>query len=227
MRCGCPWENDMRILMLGNSYTYFSDMPRILSALLTDNGVENRVDSVTVGGRKLYENLNPEDDSHQKIKALCELDQYDALILQEQSYFALVEYEKFLEGVRGCADLVNAGRTVLYATWGRKQGSELLAARGWTSAGMTAFLAEAYERAADEIGAESAHVGKCFAAIAAAHPEIELYDPDLSHPSYIGSCVAALVLYKTLVGNLPTGTQCLQLDEQTALQIKAQIDKTL
>ncbi len=214
----------MRILFIGNSYTYFSDMPKILSALLTDSGIENRVDAVTVGGRKLYENLSPKDAAHEQIRTLCAQGTYDAVILQEQSYFALVDFDQFLAGVRGCADMVGAARTVLYATWGRKQGSSLLDDRGWTSEGMTAALADAYQRAADAVGGECTHVGKCFADISAAYPEIELYDPDLSHPSYAGSCVAALALYKKMVGTLPANTASLELDTDTVAHLCEVID---
>ncbi|MBQ7378431.1 MAG: hypothetical protein IJW70_01975 [Clostridia bacterium] len=217
----------MRILCIGNSYTYFSDMPSIVSELLNANGVDGKVDAVTVGGRKLYENLTPEDASCQHIKALCAQGTYDAVILQEQSCFPLVDYETFLEGVRGCADLVNAGRTVLYATWGRKRGSALLAERGWTSEGMTAALADAYEKVAQAIGGECAHVGRCFAAIGATCPEIELYDPDLSHPSYAGSCVAGLALYKTLLGALPQNTSVLLLDASVVARLAEVIDTVI
>ena len=43
----------MKILMLGNSYTYFFDMPKILQGLFDANGVDAQVDSITAGGRVL------------------------------------------------------------------------------------------------------------------------------------------------------------------------------
>ena len=52
----------MNILMIGNSYTYYNDMPKILESLAIENGKDVRVDSVTKGGRKLYANLLPEDE---------------------------------------------------------------------------------------------------------------------------------------------------------------------
>lgn len=217
----------MRILFIGNSYTYFFDMPQILCALLGENGVPACVDAVTVGGRRLCENLDPDDGSHKQIKQNCAAGQYDALILQEQSYLALVDFAQFLAGVRGCTDMVGAKRTLLYATWGRKQGSELLTAHGWTNQSMTQGLADAYDKAALDVGAVCAHVGKCFLEIRAAYPEIELYDPDLSHPSYTGSCVAALALYKKLTGRLPEHTGTLKLDADIAQGLLGIIDKAV
>ena len=123
----------MRVLMVGNSYTYYNEMPALLAALARENGREMTVDAVTKGGRRMYENLAPEDSYHREICRLCETGRYDVLILQEQSYFAIENYEAFLEGMRGVAALVNPRRTVLYATWGRKEGSALLEELGTTT----------------------------------------------------------------------------------------------
>ncbi len=202
----------MKILMLGNSYTYFSDLPKILQALLDENGVDAVVDSITAGGRRLVQNLDEGDALHAEVVAKCQESAYDVLILQEQSHTPLSHYREFLRGVCGCVALVKPARTVMYATWGRKEGCDLLDEFGWTNQSMTEGLAAAYEAAARKVGGECAHVGKSFLEIRKAYPEIELYDPDLSHPSYAGSCVAALTVYKKLTGSLPAKTASLNMD---------------
>ena len=205
----------MKILMLGNSYTYFSDLPKILQALLDENGVDAVVDSITAGGRRLVQNLDEGDALHAEVVAKCKECAYDVLILQEQSHTPMSHYREFLRGVCGCVELVNPARTVMYATWGRKEGCDLLEEFGWTNQSMTEGLAAAYEAVARKVGGECAHVGKSFFEIRKAYPEIELYDPDLSHPSYAGSCVAALTIYKNLMGKLPSHTATLALDPLT------------
>jgi hypothetical protein len=70
-------------------------------------------------------------------------------------------------------------------------------------------------------------VGKSFFEIRKAYPEIELYDPDLSHPSYAGSCVAALALYKKLVGNLPINVASLNLQAADAAHLCEVIDRVV
>jgi len=201
----------MKILMLGNSYTYFSDLPRILQALLDENGVDAEVDSITAGGRRLVQNLDESDALHAEVVAKCKECAYDVLILQEQSHTPMSHYREFLRGVCGCVELVKPARTVMYATWGRKEGCDLLEEFGWTNQTMTEGLAAAYDAAARKVGGRCAHVGKSFFEIRKAYPEIELYDPDLSHPSYAGSCVAALTVYKNLTGELPSNTVTLAL----------------
>lgn len=217
----------MKILMLGNSYTYFFDMPKILQALFDENGVDAKVDSITAGGRVLWQNLDENDPLHKEVVAKCAENAYDVLILQEQSSNAMEHYREFLHGVCGCVELVKPAKTVLYATWGRKEGCDLLDEFGWTNQTMTEGLAAAYDAAARKVGGECAHVGKCFFEIRKAYPEIELYDPDLSHPSYAGSCTAALALYKTLVGSLPTDTSALALDATAVVHLCEVIDKTV
>lgn len=44
----------MKILFIGNSYTYFYDMPKLFEGLARANGKNVQVYSVTEGVRKLY-----------------------------------------------------------------------------------------------------------------------------------------------------------------------------
>lgn len=212
----------MNILFIGNSYTYFSDLPSIVSDLCRANGHEARVDSVTCGGRKLHENLNtfcndlnPDDPYAKQIAELLETVEYDVLFLQEQSCLPIVSPEAFFAGVVGLSSVIGAWRTILYATWGRADGSDTLEHYGWTRKSMTEGLYSAYCQAADMAHAEVSPVGLCFAEIVEKHPEIDLYDPDKSHPSYAGSCVAALCHYKLLFGEMPTDLSVLKLDDAT------------
>lgn len=202
----------MNVLFVGNSYTFFNDMPKLFEALAIENGRNVTVDTVTKGGRKLYENLNPEDEYYQKIVGLLKEKTYDVLILQEQSYFALVDFEKFCEGLSGLMDLVRAQRTVFYATWGRKVGCPLLEELGLSSAEMTERLADAYQRAAERLGAELSPVGACFQAVAERDSSVELYNKDLSHPSLEGSTLSAMVHYTRLFGELPKSCRALNIE---------------
>ena len=202
----------MKILFIGNSYTYFNDMPRLLEQLMRDNGIDVTVDSVTKGGRKLFENLQANDENSEKITELCQNNLYDILFLQEQSYLPAVNYEVFEDGARRLKEKVLAKQTILYATWGRKEGCPLLTDKGWTNPSMTAALKDAYHRAGEAINARVSDVGLCFARVRQLDPILELYHPDMSHPSYSGSCVAAVCHYKMITGALPQNTACLKTE---------------
>ncbi len=201
----------MKILFIGNSYTYFNDMPNMLEALAVENGKKMKQYSVTKGGRHLYENLSDGDANTEKIKELVSTNGFDALILQEQSCFAIVDYDNFLYAVEKLKDIAGAKRTILYSTWGRKNGSAKLEELGLTSEEMTKKLTEAYISAANATNSEISPVGKAFLKISKELPEAELYDPDLSHPSYLGSAVAAICHYRILFGTMPTATDSLNI----------------
>lgn len=209
----------MNILFIGNSYTYVYDVPGLFGALAQENKKSARVDSVTKGGRKLYENLDPSDEKHSEILGLLNEREYDILILQEQSYLGIVDYESFEKGVAALNKLVSPKTTVLYATWGRKKGCPLLETLNLTSEEMFLALEKAYKNAADLIGADISPVGRCFNEITKRHKDIDLYDPDLSHQSYIGSCVAAICHYKTVFGEMPVARTSLNLDSDVEEKI--------
>ena len=217
----------MKILFIGNSYTFFNDMPIMFDELLAENGRKAQVDSVTKGGRKLFENLNEDDANHQKIVELVGENEYDVLFLQENSQLPALDEAKFFEGVKGVMELVKAKKTVLYATWGRKEGSDVLAEHGWTSKEMFSMTTAAYTRASKQFGAGMSRVGDCFLYLTENAPELEIYNEDKSHPSYIGSCVAAIAHYKTLFGELPESVSACKISSDELEIIKTAVDRVI
>ena len=224
----------MNILFIGNSYTYFFDLPSLFADLCRANGHDVRVDSVTAGGRELHEcltefhsDLNVGDPLGKKISELLEEVEYDVLILQEQSCLPYHNPELFFAGAVGLSTIIGAWRTILYATWGRMDGSEDLDYFGWTRLSMTQGLYDSYCHAAQLVHGEVSPVGLCFAALVESHPEINLYDPDKSHPSYAGTCVAALSHYKTVFGEMPADVSALKLDGETVDKLVAIVDEVV
>ncbi len=217
----------MNILFIGNSYTYVHKVPELFESLAKENGKEVTVDSVTKGARKLYENLEPADEKYMEITRLISKKEYDVLILQEQSYLGITDYQSFEKGVLGLNKLVSPKRTVLYATWGRKEGCPLLQTLGLTSEEMCFELETAYKSAAKLINADISTVGRCFNEITKRHKDIDLYSPDLSHQSYIGSCVAAICHYKTVFGEMPVARTSLNLDSNVEERICRIIEETV
>ena len=224
----------MNILFIGNSYTYFFDLPSLFASLCRANGHDVRVDSVTAGGRELHEcltefysDLNVGDPLGKKISELLEEVEYDVLILQEQSCLPYHNPELFFAGAVGLSTIIGAWRTILYATWGRMDGSEDLDYFGWTRLSMTKGLYDSYCHAAQLVHGEVSPVGLCFAKAVETTPEIDLYDPDKSHPSYAGSCVAALCHYKTVFGEMPADLSALKLDREAVDKLVAIVDEVV
>ena len=214
----------MKILFIGNSYTYYNDLPQLFEKLANANGKTVQAYSVTCGGRRLIENSTKQDEYSEKLDALIKEHDFDWVVLQEQSMGSILEYDAFCAGIAGLRDKLQA-RTkqfLLYATWGRKPGSPDLEKHGLTQESMTQKIAEAYEKAGEAFGMCAAHVGRKFYAVSCTHPEIELYNADRTHPSYAGSCLAAMTLYAAVFGENAGDITVLELPEETAAAFRAQ-----
>ena len=168
----------MNILFIGNSYTYYNDLPSLFEKLANNT--------------------------------------YEICILQEQNILPIANYSMFLDGVKKLNMKMKGllKNFTLYETWGRKTGSETLEEFGRTNETMTNSLSEAYQNAAKAIDADVAHVGLNFHKVYSKHPEIELYNEDKTHPSYKGSCLAALTLYKTIFGEEPIKNNTLDISAE-------------
>lgn len=218
----------MMILFIGNSYTYYNDMPALFLALARTNGKVCDVKSITKGGRKLYQNLSEGDEMAQEIAVLpTKAEKYDACVLQENSTYAIGHNELFQDGVKGHIELLSpiVSRFYLYETWSRKAGSPTLEENGWTIESMTSGIASAYREAGRVYGAETVPVGEIFYACVQKHPEIELYHPDKSHPSYAGSALSAIAHYRAIFGELPKTLDALTISDEEKQIFLALVDE--
>ena len=216
----------MKILMIGNSATYVNDIPKLLEKLISENGTEATVDSVTKGGRKLYENLAEGDQYGERIKQLVAENKYDVLFLQEQTCLPLWDRKGFSDSVSKLMDIVKAEKTVLYATPPRKEGAKFLKQSTLTVYGMTRGIINAYKFAARKNKATLSPVTMCFYNVMTSHPELELHAPDRAHCSYVGSCIATLSHYKAIFGVLPESCASLGIDADTLAIIKEGVSAT-
>lgn len=212
----------MKILFIGNSYTYFYDMPQMLQRLCLVNGKDVTVTAFTVGGRELRQNLDTQDEIYKNLTAYLSGGSPDVLILQEQSVLPAIRQDLFIQGVQGLCELVSPARTILYATWGRKHG-HVLTDHGWTTQDMTRRLYASYTQAAQDVGGELSPVGLCFGEMNHKHPEVELYDPDGSHPSLQGSVLAMLCHYYTVFGEFPLICDGFGIDANTVSLLQAAV----
>lgn len=182
------------ILFVGNSYTFVNDLPNNhFAPLAAERGIEFDVTEVTLGGWRLLNFADPSDEGGKKLRAAIEGKHFDCVVLQDHSCGPIAMYPEFFAGAAALKALLEgqADRFILYATWGRRNGSLDLEIFGTDSRGMTERLAENYEKVGRALGMTVAHAGRAFVEYAAAHPDAELYMEDGSHPSELGSRVAA------------------------------------
>lgn len=182
----------MRILMLGNSFTYFHDMPQILSHLL---GCE--VVAHTRGGAYLAEQFNPETEMGAKTFKALQEEKWDYVVLQEQSNAPALKREAFQRSAKALCDLIhqNGAKPLFYASWAYREGSEMLTSTGLTFDEMHNALYDSYHAAAEAGNALVADVGVAFRAV---REQADVYENDDYHPSAAGSVLAACVIARTI-----------------------------
>ena len=202
-------KQEYKILFIGNSYTYYNDMPDIVQLIATKAGYNVTVEHVTKGGWTLEKQADPADEVGAKVAEKLDpknYGKYDYVILQEQSHRPITNTPSFYDATRNLVGRIRAvGATpVLYATWGRKTGSGTLATYNLTNETMTYKLNAAYRAIGEELGVTVSHVGLAFYDVYTNKPGIDLYNKDLSHSSYEGSFLAAATLFATVFGADPT-----------------------
>ena len=196
-----------KILYIGNSYTYCNDMPtRYFGEIMEAAGYSVKILSLTKGGWTLSGSADPRDELGKQVDMALTNQDFDFVILQEQSMTPAVNAGSFYGGVRRLNKKIreSGGIPVLYATWGRKQGSGDLAATGLTAETMTWKLAASYEHMGQTHDIPVAHVGLAFWDIVQNERRVNLFDTDLSHPNAAGSYLAALTLFARITGIDPT-----------------------
>jgi len=188
-----PPTDSLRVLFIGNSYTYVNDLPGQIQRLAasSEGALPLIVNQVTPGGATLERNWE-----EGRARRLIRLGGWSHVVLQEQSTRPIEDREKFFTYARRFdAEIKGVGaKTVLYLTWARDTLPET-----------QATLTEAYEDLAEELGAIIAPVGPAWAEVAARGAEVSLYYKDGSHPSPNGSYLAACVFFATLYGESPEG----------------------
>jgi hypothetical protein len=186
-------QKSMRVLFIGNSYTYFNDLPW-LTQQLAESAKETRIletEMVVAGGATLK--------SHWKqgqALRLLKAKHWDYVVLQEQSTLPITnpqEMYKYASLFDAEIKRVNS-QTVFYLTWAKQNQPET-----------QQILTNSYMNIAKELKAKVAPVGIVWQKIPQKNLKLNLYSSDQSHPSPIGSYVAACVFYTTFYGNSPVG----------------------
>lgn len=177
----------MRILFIGNSHTYYNDMPHLFANLCREKGMQAEVTMLAHGGKGWDFHLE-----EPEVRFNILYGGYNAVILQHTAHpmgdLSVMDQcgQKLIQWVKDAG-----ARPILYMTWTTKADGEA-AQPGMSSA---------YRRLQQETGCELAPVGERWWAFHAQHPEIELYDADGQHASLDGSKLAASVLAETLCHN--------------------------
>ncbi len=185
-------KHAIRLLFIGNSFTYYHDLPRMV-AQLAEAGRQRPLhcESETPGGCTLEKHW-------QDRQALSRIrsGHWDFVVLQDQSEAPLLRPDELVEyGKKFDAEIKQQrAKTILYETWALQNKPEQQAA-----------ISQAYAGLARQLNARLAPVGDAWQMALRSDPKLVLHDVDRKHPSATGTYLAACVLYATLFGQSPEG----------------------
>lgn len=200
-------QYELSVLFIGNSYTYFNDMPHMLVKMAEadpDNHTRFVVQAVTRGGIGLKELWQDGNAPH-----IIQSRHWNYVVLQEQSFWAMFPQSvhdtsavasQFTDEIRKAH-----ARELLFTTWPRKPDSH------WYQDESTRFLQspaymhrqfnEQTKQLASRLSATAIPVADYWMAVLNKDPQFPLYMEDGSHPSPAGSYLVALVFYRYFSGH--------------------------
>lgn len=203
-------QESKNALFLGNSYTYYNNLPSLIQQAATSVGDTFTYDSNTPGGYRLKGHATNA-TSIAKIQA----GNWDYVVLQDQSQFpsfpdAQVAAEVYPYATQ-LSDLIKqhnpCATTTFYMTWGRENG-DAGNCGGWppvcTYEGMDDLLRQRYQIMANDNNGITSPVGAVWRYLRTNHPTLDLYSGDGSHPSLTGSYAGAIAFYCSLFRKDPT-----------------------
>jgi hypothetical protein len=179
-----------RVLFIGNSYTFFNDMPGMVAELARAAGFAPIVPTlVAPGGWTLEKHW-------QDGGALARLREggWSHVVLQEQSTRPIENPQLTLEFGRRFGEEINrvGAQPVAYHTWARRNRPQTQDA-----------LDATYHQLAQEIGGVVAPAGPVWRRLLEERPDLALHLEDQSHPTPLGSYAAAAVLFAAITRHDP------------------------
>ncbi len=192
----------VRILFLGNSYTYVNDLPTIFRDLARSAGQNVETGMVAEGGETLAEHAASSEDANALNGA-----HWQFVVLQEQSEVPSLEsfrQSQMYPATRSLVTTIRAGGAspILLETWAHQA--------GWpdynlTFAAMQAGIDQGYATIGGELKIPVAPAGQAWQAVVQGAPGIVLWQSDGSHPAPAGTFLAACALYTRVFGPCPVG----------------------
>jgi Domain of unknown function (DUF4886) len=197
----------LNVLFVGNSFTYFNDMPALVKQLADAAHEEKPFMSVqeTPGGYTLKQHWESG-----KVAQLIQSNRWDYVVLQEQSQaLSFAQWQRFRDVhpyARQFNNLAwqNKTKLILFMTWGYEKG-DLENRTSDSFSDMQSRLAEGNMELAKDLSAIVVPVGIAWRQALSRNPQIRLWGEDGRHPNLSGSYLAACVFYKLFYRKSPVG----------------------
>ena len=211
----------LKFLFIGNSFTFRGDpvgtsgdstadpaVPRYFKKIAINLNKDVDVDFVVESAYTLTKYANKDDAKGAIVEQKLTGNQYDFVILQDQSYRPLENYSGFESAVRALKKRIDETqencRTILYETWGYPKYVNEHSTYSSIEQ-MELALREAYTTVGSENGCSVNYVGKAFTFMAKNHPSFNIYQDDNMHQNMFGAYLSAAVHVRSIFKCLVSG----------------------
>jgi hypothetical protein len=203
----------IRVLFIGNSLTYYNDLPGLVQQFSAREEHPMVIDAVTVANATLDFHWN-----YSAAKKHLERGGWDYVVLQEYSTRPVTDRAATRDDYREWAAEVQriGAKPIIFENWTHKLEEK--------NAG---YMHQTYLLVHDDIGGQLSPIGQVWLRCLREHPEIPMY-VDEKHPTTAGTYLAACVLYKTFYNKpatgLPTALPGLKLPADMAAKLQQVAD---
>jgi hypothetical protein len=203
--CSAAADNNpcVRVLFIGNSYTYVNDLPGTFARLARSGGHPVRTGMLAEGGWTLADHVQ----SSQTLETL-QAQRWNYVILQEQSEIPAFEQSRTLSMYPAARQLAGEIRAVqaepvFLQTWAHRDGMPEQGIPDYES--MQGFIDAGYRQIARELNVPVIPAGDAWRLALGQKLPVDLWQADGSHPTPAGTYLTACVLYATLYNKSPVG----------------------
>lgn len=181
-------KESVKILFIGNSFTYYWNMPELVGAMAESQGIAVEVYQSTVGGSNLEQHYTEKNNT--VTQTMLASKKWDYVILQDYSSRTITEPAKFTEYAGKLISLIRdkKAKPVLFMTWAYKSNPL-----------MQESITNEYNKLGQSNHTDIIPIGEIFARTRAVRPDLNLFH-DNKHPSPDASYLIALGFYKALFG---------------------------
>jgi hypothetical protein len=214
----------MRVLFVGNSYTHYNNMPKLLEQMADSKGVQLEV-LMDAKSSHTFQMHSKRPELYKNIRST----KWDYVVLQgfsrELAQDRAVIDTMSIPYIKQLLDSIYANNSctnvLLYQTWGYDTGfKDDTLGIDWSYQTMSDRIHEGYLYVSQQLNLSIVPVGKVWETVKENHPQIQLYQDDKQHPSLAGSYLAASCFYTALFKTAPNLNFTAKLDPKQATVIQ-------
>jgi hypothetical protein len=185
-------KDTVRVLFVGNSYVYYNNLAQMIGLITDSMDTKIICKKSTIGAATLEQHWNG--SRGLKSKQIIASNKFNIVVIQDNSMWPLEHKDSLLFFGHLFCDYIkaNGAKPYLYNTWAREKTPET-----------QTKINEVYSELAKAENAAVVPVGASWALARQSMPNMNLFHPDGSHPSALGTFLIALNFIKKITGALP------------------------